>query len=48
MQYLPGKTLKKVIGGKPVNVDNVISISLQVGDALSAAHASGIIHRDIK
>ncbi|HYP25148.1 MAG TPA: protein kinase [Blastocatellia bacterium] len=48
MQYLPGKTLKKVIGGRPLNIDALLSISLQVGDALSAAHASGIIHRDIK
>jgi serine/threonine-protein kinase len=48
MQYLPGKTLKKVINGRPVGIDNLLSISLQVGDALSAAHASGIVHRDIK
>jgi serine/threonine protein kinase len=48
MQYLPGKTLKKVISGRPLNIDSLLSISLQVGDALSAAHASGIIHRDIK
>ncbi|HXG63797.1 MAG TPA: serine/threonine-protein kinase, partial [Blastocatellia bacterium] len=48
MQYVPGKTLKKVIGGKPLNLDSLLSISLQVADALAAAHATGIVHRDIK
>jgi serine/threonine-protein kinase len=48
MQYVPGKTLKKVIGGKPLDLDSLLSISLQVGDALASAHAKGIVHRDIK
>ena len=48
MQYLPGKVLKKVISNKPLNLDSLLSISLQVGDALAAAHAKGIVHRDIK
>ncbi|HEX8091243.1 MAG TPA: protein kinase [Blastocatellia bacterium] len=48
MQYVPGKTLKKVIGGKPLDLNGMLSISLQVGDALAAAHAKGIVHRDIK
>lgn len=48
MQYVPGKTLKKVIGGKSLSLDSVFSIGLQVGDALVAAHAKGIVHRDIK
>ena len=48
MQYLPGKTLKKVIGGKALSLDSLFSIGQQVGDALVAAHAKGIVHRDIK
>ena len=48
MQYLPGKVLKKVISNKPLNLDSLLSIALQVGDALAAAHAKGIVHRDIK
>jgi serine/threonine protein kinase/TolB-like protein len=48
MQYVPGKTLKKVIGGRPLDLDGMLSVALQVGDALAAAHAKGIVHRDIK
>ena len=48
MQYVPGKTLKKLIASKPFSMDSVLSIGLQIGDALAAAHAKGIIHRDIK
>jgi TolB-like protein/tRNA A-37 threonylcarbamoyl transferase component Bud32 len=48
MQYVRGKTLKKLIGGKSLSLDSVFSIGQQVGDALVAAHAKGIVHRDIK
>jgi len=48
MQYVEGQTLRRVIGGRPLSLDSLLSISMQVADALSAAHAQGIIHRDIK
>jgi serine/threonine-protein kinase len=48
MQYVEGETLRRVIGGRPLSLDSLLSIALQVADALSAAHAQGIIHRDIK
>ena len=48
MQYIEGETLKQVIGGRPLTLDCLLSISLQVSNALAAAHAQGIIHRDIK
>ncbi len=48
MQYIPGKTLKRLVGTKPLGLDTVLSVALQVADALVAAHAKGIIHRDIK
>ncbi|HEU4479321.1 MAG TPA: serine/threonine-protein kinase, partial [Pyrinomonadaceae bacterium] len=48
MQYVEGATLRQVIGGKPLALDSLLSISLQIADALSFAHSRSIIHRDIK
>jgi serine/threonine protein kinase/Flp pilus assembly protein TadD len=48
MELLEGQTLRNLIRGKPLPADQIIRISLQIADALEAAHAKGIIHRDIK
>ncbi len=48
MQYVEGQTLRQVIGGRPLALDSLLSISLQAADAIAAAHAQHIIHRDIK
>ena len=48
MQHIEGETLKEVIGSQPLALDSLLSISLQVSNALAAAHAQGIIHRDMK
>ena len=48
MELLEGQTLKGYLSGKPLPVDQIVSISSQIADALEAAHVKGIIHRDIK
>ncbi|MEJ2111354.1 MAG: protein kinase, partial [Acidobacteriota bacterium] len=48
MELLEGKTLRSMLSGKPVPVDQIIRIALQTADALEAAHSKGIVHRDIK
>src|SRR5262245_82204 len=48
MEMMKGATLKYAIGGKPLEIDQLLEFGVQIGNALDAAHGEKIIHRDIK
>ncbi len=48
MEYVVGETLQKKIAGRPVDVSEIIRLSMEIADALDEAHEKGIVHRDIK
>ena len=48
MEYLEGTTLKHRIEGRPMEIEEIFELGIQIADALAAAHSKGIIHRDIK
>src|SRR3977135_2480131 len=48
MQYVEGRNVRQLVNGRPLELESALRIAVQVADALAAAHARGIIHRDIK
>jgi eukaryotic-like serine/threonine-protein kinase len=48
MEYLEGVTLKRRITGKALDIETLVSLGIEIADALNAAHAKGVVHRDIK
>src|SRR5215468_10992084 len=48
MEFLEGKTLKHVIGGRPIELETLLNVAIGMAEGLNAAHSKGIVHRDIK